>query len=86
MSRPSRKVCRPSRPFHPEVRRWWPCSFGYRTRDYAVSGVYATGSAAGSNHFRDRIVATFGRAGRAHNFNAKDEQAVQIFEWNKSWR
>jgi len=26
----------------PEVRRWWPCSFGYRTRDYAVSGVYAT--------------------------------------------
>ena len=25
----------------PEVRRWWPCSFGYRTRDYGVSGVYA---------------------------------------------
>jgi putative ABC transport system permease protein len=25
----------------PEVRRWWPCSFGYRTRDYAVSGVYS---------------------------------------------
>jgi putative ABC transport system permease protein len=25
----------------PEVRRWWTCSFGFRTRDYAISGVYA---------------------------------------------
>ena len=25
----------------PEVCCWWPCSFGYRTRSYPVSGVYA---------------------------------------------
>jgi putative ABC transport system permease protein len=25
----------------PEVRRWWTCSYGYRSRDYSVSGVYA---------------------------------------------
>jgi len=26
----------------PEVRRFWPVNFGYRTRDYAVAGVYAS--------------------------------------------
>src|SRR5215472_16153947 len=26
----------------PEVRRWWTCVFGYRTRDYAISGIYAS--------------------------------------------
>jgi putative ABC transport system permease protein len=25
----------------PEVRRWWTCSYGYRSRDYQVAGVYA---------------------------------------------
>jgi putative ABC transport system permease protein len=165
----------------PEVRCWWSCSFGYRTRDYAVSGIYAcferirsmdladgrflseddvlhrrrvavigdnlrkelfsglppvgneikingarftvigvlkkktqitnyaspddmtafvplttlSGMAdvrylsdlvllPASNHFRDRIVADVRAAlARAHNFNAKDEQAVNIIEWNK---
>jgi putative ABC transport system permease protein len=165
----------------PEVRCWWSCSLGYRTRDYAVSGVYAcferirsmdladgrflseddvlhrrrvavigdnlrkelfsgmppvgneikingarftvigalkkktqiTNYASpddmtafvplttisgmtdvrylsdlvllpASNHFRDRIVADVRAAlSRAHNFNAKDEQAVNIIEWNK---
>ncbi len=165
----------------PEVRRWWSCNYGYRTRDYAVSGVYAcferirsmdladgrfiseddvlhrrrvavigdnlrkelfsgmppmgneikingarftvigvlkkktqiTNYASpddmtafvplttlsgmtdvrylsdlvllpASNQFRDRIVADIRAAlARAHNFNAKDEQAVNIVEWNK---
>ena len=165
----------------PEVRRWWTCSFGYRSRDYAVSGVYAsferirgmemadgrflseddvlhrrrvvvigdnlrkelfsglppvgneikingvrftvigvlrkktqiTNYASpddmtayvplttlsgytdvrylsnlvllpASNQFRDRIVADVrGALARAHNFNVKDERAVEIIEWNK---
>ena len=165
----------------PEVRCWWSCSYGYRTRDYAVSGIYAcferirsmdladgrflseddvlhrrrvvvigdnlrkelfsgvppigneikingarftvigvlkkktqitnyaspddmtayvplttlSGMAdvrylsdlvllPASNHFRDRIVVDVRAAlARAHNFNAKDEQAVNIIEWNK---
>ena len=165
----------------PEVRRWWNCSFGYRSRDYAVSGVYAcferirsmdiadgrflseddvlhrrrvvvigdtlrkelfsglpavgneikingvrfnvigvlkkktqiTNYASPddmtayvplttlsgytdvrylsnlvllpvSNQFRDRIVADVRSAlARAHNFNVKDERAVEIVEWNK---
>jgi putative ABC transport system permease protein len=165
----------------PEVRRWWPCSFAYRTRDYEVSGVYAcferirsmdladgrfvseddvlhrrrvavigdnlrkelfsglppvgneiklngvrftvigvlkkktqiTNYAApddmtayvplttlsgmvdvrylsdlvllpASNQFRDRIVPDVRAAlARAHNFNLKDERAVEIIEWNK---
>lgn len=165
----------------PEVRRFWPCSFGYRTRDYAVSGVFAcferirgmelvdgrflseddvlhrrrvvvigdnmrkelfSGLPAlnneikingvrytvvgvlrkktqisnyaapddmtayvplttlsgmtdvrylsdlvllpASNLFRDRIVADVRAAlARAHNFNLKDERAVEIIEWNK---
>jgi putative ABC transport system permease protein len=165
----------------PEVRRWWPCSFGFRTRDYAVSGVHAcfdrirsmeladgrflseddvlhrrrvavigdnlrkelfsglppvdneikingvrftvigvlkkktqiTNYAApddmtayvplttlsgltdvrylsdlvllpASNRFRDRVVADVRAAlARAHNFNLKDERAVEIIEWNK---
>jgi putative ABC transport system permease protein len=165
----------------PEVRRWWPCSFAYRTRDYEVSGVYAcferirsmdladgrfvseddvlhrrrvavigdnlrkelfsglppvgneiklngvrftvigvlkkktqiTNYAApddmtayvplstlsgmvdvrylsdlvllpASNQFRDRIVPDVRAAlARAHNFNLKDDRAVEIIEWNK---
>ncbi len=165
----------------PEVHRWWPCSYGYRTRSYPVCGVHASfgrirnmeladgrflseddvlhrrrvvvigdtvrkelfsglppvGSEIkinevrftvigvlrkktqisnysapddlttflplttlsgltdvrylsdivllpASNHFRDRIVADVRAAlARAHNFNAKDEQAVMIIEWNK---
>ena len=165
----------------PEVRRWWPCSFGYRTRDYGISGVFAcferirsmeladgrfiseddvlhrrrvvvigdnlrkelfsglppvdnevkingvrytvigvlrkktqiSNYAApddmtayvplttlsgmtdvrylsdivllpASNHFRDRIVTDVRAAlARAHNFNLKDERAVEIIEWNK---
>ena len=37
-----------------------------------------------SNQFRDRIVADVRAAlARAHNFNVKDEQALEIIEWNK---
>jgi putative ABC transport system permease protein len=37
-----------------------------------------------SNHFRDRIVADLRAAlARAHNFNARDEQAVIILDWNQ---
>ena len=37
-----------------------------------------------SNLFRDRIVADVRAAmARAHNFNLKDERAVEIIEWNK---
>ncbi len=37
-----------------------------------------------SNQFRDRIAADVRTAlARAHNFNTKDERAVQIIEWNK---
>ena len=165
----------------PEARRFWPCSFGYRTRDYGVSGVFACFERIrgmeladgrflseddvlhrrrvvvigdnlrkelfsglpplnneikingvrftivgvlrkktqisnyampddmtayvplttlsgmtdvrylsdivllpASNHFRDRIVADVRAAlARAHNFNLKDERAVEIIEWNK---
>jgi len=66
MSRPSEGV--PTvEPFHPKSAAG-PCSFGYRTRDYAVSGVYATWFCCRpGNHFRDRIVATFRAAlARAH--------------------
>jgi putative ABC transport system permease protein len=37
-----------------------------------------------SNHFRDRIVADLRAAlARAHNFNARDERAVVILDWNQ---
>ncbi|HET7871925.1 MAG TPA: ABC transporter permease, partial [Terriglobales bacterium] len=37
-----------------------------------------------SNQFRDRIVTDVRTAlARAHNFNVKDERAVEIIEWNK---
>jgi putative ABC transport system permease protein len=37
-----------------------------------------------SNHFRDRIVDDVRAAmARAHNFNLKDNRAVEIIEWNK---
>jgi putative ABC transport system permease protein len=37
-----------------------------------------------SNRFRDRVVADVRAAlARAHNFNLKDERAVEIIEWNK---
>jgi putative ABC transport system permease protein len=37
-----------------------------------------------NNGFRDRVVADVRAAlARAHNFNAKDERAVTILEWNK---
>src|SRR5262249_4486241 len=37
-----------------------------------------------SNQFRDRIVSDVRAAlARAHNFNVKDERAVEIIEWNK---